>query len=72
MTIWKPVIRQFQNKFFYVFVESINPKIAWYCLSANESYKAKNDGYKPSLRHPAFYRGYNRSLNRRMGLHPRE
>lgn len=29
--------------------------VIWICkaLSANESYKAKNDGYKPALCHPA-------------------
>ncbi len=28
-------------------------------ISANESYKAKNDGCKPALRHPAFSWSHN-------------
>lgn len=40
-------------------------------ISASESYKVKNDGCKPTLRHPAFLAGRtlpSRTLNRRMGL----
>ena len=45
-------------------------------VSANESYEVKNDGFKPSLRQSAIYRGWappatSRSLKRRLGFEPK-